>query len=121
MTCCVQASLPTLLACGSFEKNSLGRSHGFEDEKQGNLFFKILEVVDIKRPPVLLLENVKNLKSHDKGNTWRVIEGSLIDRDYVVVPEKSLTPNIGYSQHRERVLYCLLRQENIRWRRTDKV
>ena len=49
---------------GVSKKNSLGRKHGFDDEKQGNLFFRICEVVDAKRPAVLFLENVKNLKSH---------------------------------------------------------
>lgn len=67
---------------GVSKKNSLGRKHGFEDEAQGNLFFSIMNIVEIKRPPVLFLENVPNLKSHDKGNTWRVIERHLLDADY---------------------------------------
>ncbi len=87
---------------GVSKKNSLGRRHGFDDETQGNLFFKIMDVVDHKRPPVLFLENVKNLKSHDKGRTWRVIEESLVDRDYSafsrVVDARSWVP-----QHRERI------------------
>ncbi len=87
---------------GVSKKNSLGRRHGFDDECQGNLFFKIMDVVDHKRPPVLFLENVKNLKSHDKGRTWRVIEESLVDRDYSVfsrvVDARSWVP-----QHRERI------------------
>ena len=87
---------------GVSKKNSMGRSHGFEDEKQGNLFFKILEVVDELRPPILFLENVKNLKSHDKGNTWSVIENSLIDRDYVVY-SKVIDARYWVPQHRERV------------------
>ncbi len=87
---------------GVSKKRSMGRADGFEDEKQGNLFFSILGIVDEKRPPVLLLENVKNLKSHDKGNTWRVIEGSLIDRDYVVF-SKVIDAAGWVPQHRERV------------------
>ena len=69
---------------GVSKKNSLGRKHGFEDEQQGNLFFSILNIVDAKRPPVMFLENVPNLKSHDKGRTWKVIEEQLSERDYVV-------------------------------------
>ena len=69
---------------GVSKKNSLGRPHGFEDEKQGNLFFSILDIIDAKEPPVLLLENVKNLKSHDRGNTWGVILEELTDRGYRV-------------------------------------
>ena len=67
---------------GVSKKNSLGRKHGFEDESQGNLFFSIMKIVEEKRPPVLFLENVPNLKSHDKGNTWKVIEQHLFDADY---------------------------------------
>lgn len=69
---------------GVSKKNSLGRKHGFDDEQQGNLFFSILNIADQKRPPVLFLENVPNLKSHDKGRTWDVIESSLAERDYIV-------------------------------------
>lgn len=91
---------------GVSKKNSLGRAHGFDDEKQGNLFFKIMDIVDIKRPPVLLLENVKNLKSHDKGNTWKVIEESLRDRDYTIY-SKTIDARRWVPQHRERIfLVC---------------
>jgi len=87
---------------GVSKKQSLGRKHGFEDEKQGNLFFTIMDVVDIKRPPVLFLENVKNLTSHDKGNTWRVIREEITSRGYSVhaqvVDARAWVP-----QHRERI------------------
>ena len=69
---------------GVSKKKSLGLKHGFEDEKQGNLFFEILRLIDQKRPKVLFLENVKNLKSHDKGNTWKVIHDELVKRNYSV-------------------------------------
>lgn len=87
---------------GVSKKNSLGRAHGFDDAKQGNLFFTILNIVDIKRPPILMLENVKNLRSHDKGNTWSVIKKSLEKRGYEVyadvIDARSWVP-----QHRERI------------------
>lgn len=81
------------LLCGGFpcqpfsiagvsKKNSLGRKHGFEDEKQGNLFFHIAEIIDKHRPKAFFLENVKNLVSHDKGNTFKVIESTLRELDY---------------------------------------
>ena len=71
---------------GVSKKNSLGRKHGFEDEHQGNLFFSILKIIDDQRlrPPVLFLENVPNLKSHDKGRTWSIIKEELEARDYEV-------------------------------------
>lgn len=87
---------------GVSKKNSLGRVHGFDDAAHGNLFFSIMRVVDAKRPPILLLENVKNLKSHDKGNTWNVIRENIEERDYVmfdqVIDARSWVP-----QHRERI------------------
>jgi len=67
---------------GVSKKNSLGRKHGFEDEKQGNLFFHIADIIDTHRPKVFFLENVKNLVSHDKGNTFKVIKETLIDLRY---------------------------------------
>jgi DNA (cytosine-5)-methyltransferase 1 len=62
---------------GVSKKNSLGRKHGFEDEKQGNLFFHIVEIIETHRPKAFFLENVKNLVSHDKGNTFKVIKETL--------------------------------------------
>jgi len=95
---------------GVSKKNSLGRTHGFQDAQQGNLFFSIMDIVDIKRPPVLLLENVKNLKSHDKGNTWKVIEKNLIDRDYSVF-HKIIDARNWVPQHRERIfIVCFDKQ-----------
>ena len=62
---------------GVSKKNSLGRPHGFSDLQQGNLFFAICDIISIKKPKVVLLENVKNLMSHDGGKTWKVIIESL--------------------------------------------
>jgi DNA (cytosine-5)-methyltransferase 1 len=67
---------------GVSKKNSLGRKHGFEDEKQGNLFFHIAETIEEHRPKAFFLENVKNLVSHDKGNTFKVIETTLRELGY---------------------------------------
>jgi DNA (cytosine-5)-methyltransferase 1 len=87
---------------GVSKKNALGRKHGFEDETQGTLFFNLKNLLLNKRPRAFLLENVKNLKSHDRGNTWRVIEKTLRDIGYVfsakVIDARDTSP-----QHRERV------------------
>ncbi|MEX0881582.1 MAG: DNA (cytosine-5-)-methyltransferase [Candidatus Saccharimonadales bacterium] len=69
---------------GVSKKQSLGRKHGFEDETQGNMFFEIIRLTQEKRPKVMFLENVKNLLSHDKGNTWDVIHNTLRDNNYEV-------------------------------------
>jgi DNA (cytosine-5)-methyltransferase 1 len=95
---------------GVSKKNSLGRKHGFSDLEQGNLFFAICDIANAKRPPVMILENVKNLRSHDKGNTWRVINESLDALGYTVhsavIDAKRWVP-----QHRERIfLVCFSRQ-----------
>ncbi|NTZ43195.1 DNA (cytosine-5-)-methyltransferase [Altererythrobacter sp. SALINAS58] len=62
---------------GVSKKNSLGRAHGFACEEQGNLFFEIARILDHHRPAAFLLENVKNLKGHDKGRTFEVIRTTL--------------------------------------------
>lgn len=67
---------------GVSKKNSLGRKHGFEDVKQGNLFFHVAEIIEKHRPQAFFLENVKNLVSHDKGNTFKIIKQTLLDLGY---------------------------------------
>jgi site-specific DNA-cytosine methylase len=64
---------------GVSKKNALGRAHGFADEAQGTLFFDVARIIDAKRPRAFMLENVRNLMSHDKGNTMRVIMRTLTD------------------------------------------
>jgi len=86
---------------GVSKKNSLGRAHGFEDETQGTLFFDIKRILLKKKPKAFLLENVKNLKSHDKGNTFRVIMDSLRE-DYHVFAEV-IDARHYVPQHRERI------------------
>ena len=87
---------------GVSKKNSLGRLHGFNDLDQGNLFFSIMNIVDAKRPPMMILENVKNLRSHDGGTTWTVIRDCIESRDYVVY-DKLIDAQAWVPQHRERI------------------
>ena len=87
---------------GVSKKNSLGRAHGFKDRTQGTLFFHLADIIDRKQPPVLLLENVKNLKSHDKGQTWDTIEGTLQELGYAVFA-KIIDAADYVPQHRERI------------------
>lgn len=88
---------------GVSKKKSLGRATGFEDKTQGTLFFDVCRVIKEKRPKAFLLENVKNLKSHDKGNTFRVIMESLNELDYEVF-YKVLDGQYYVPQHRERII-----------------
>jgi DNA (cytosine-5)-methyltransferase 1 len=87
---------------GVSKKNSLGRQHGFKCDTQGNLFFNLAAIARVKRPPVLLLENVKNLQSHDRGRTWAVIHETLTDLDYVVF-HRVIDAAGWVPQHRERI------------------
>ncbi len=95
---------------GVSKKNSLGRKHGFEDKKQGNLFFEIIRIIKHHKPKVLFLENVKNLKSHDKGNTWKVIKSSLEEAGYSVFMQV-IDGKYYVPQHRERVFIICFNNE----------
>jgi DNA (cytosine-5)-methyltransferase 1 len=86
---------------GVTKKNALGRKHGFEDEKQGNLFFHIAEIIETHRPKAFFLENVKNLTSHDKGKTFKIIEQTLLDLEYSFHTKVLDGQNFG-PQHRQR-------------------
>ena len=87
--------------CQPFSK--AGKRQGFRDEKdRGNLFWKILEILEKKQPEYLLLENVQNLQTHDNGNTWRVIEENLSNL-YDVKCEILSPHNFGIPQHRNRI------------------
>ncbi len=102
------------LLCGGFpcqpfsiagvsKKNSLGRKHGFDDLKQGNLFFHVAEIIAHHRPKAFFLENVKNLVSHDKGKTFKIIKETLEALNYSfdkrIIDGKYFVP-----QHRERTM-----------------
>lgn len=87
---------------GVSKKNSLGRAHGFKDATQGTLFFQVASIIDVKRPPCVLLENVKNLMSHDKGRTWQVIRSTLEELGYTVFT-RVIDAADFVPQHRERV------------------
>lgn len=95
---------------GVSKKNALGRAHGFADETQGTLFFDVQRIIAKKRPAVFLLENVKNLVSHDKGNTFRVIRSVLEDELGYRVHWKVLDGRHWVPQHRERLLIVGFRE-----------
>lgn len=88
---------------GVSKKQSLGRATGFEDKTQGTLFFDICRILKAKRPKAFMLENVKNLKSHDRGRTFKVIMEALEELDYEVF-HAVLDGQNYVPQHRERIL-----------------
>ncbi len=88
---------------GVSKKNSLGRAHGFRDETQGTLFFDIARILEAKRPSAFLLENVKNLKNHNRGRTYRVIVDTLTQQlGYHIFP-LIIDASHYVPQHRERI------------------
>jgi len=96
---------------GVSRKNALGRPHGFDDPTQGTLFFDIKRIIREKKPAAFLLENVKNLMSHDKGNTFKVIHHTLADElgycvDYAIIDARRFVP-----QHRERIFIAGFRKD----------
>ena len=97
---------------GVSKKNALGRSHGFADETQGTLFFDVARIIAAKQPKAFLLENVKNLRSHDKGRTFDVVLRTLREElgyhvQYRIVDGQHFVP-----QHRERILIAGFRDPN---------
>ncbi|GFO75309.1 DNA (cytosine-5)-methyltransferase 1 [Bathymodiolus platifrons methanotrophic gill symbiont] len=96
---------------GVSKKNSLGVAHGFRCEAQGTLFFDVARIIEHHKPKTFLLENVKNLVSHNKGNTFKVIRDTL---------EKELGYNISWKvingkgfvpQNRERIFIVGFRED----------
>lgn len=88
---------------GVSKHNALGNAHGFAHATQGTLFFDVARIIEEKRPKAFLLENVKNLMSHDRGQTFKVIQQTLegdleYHISYAVVDAAALVP-----QHRERI------------------
>jgi DNA (cytosine-5)-methyltransferase 1 len=95
---------------GVSKKNALGRPHGFECTTQGTLFFDVARIIAKKRPAAFLLENVKNLLSHDKGNTFRVILQTLRDELGYDVHYKVIDGQHFVPQHRERIIIVGFRE-----------
>jgi DNA (cytosine-5)-methyltransferase 1 len=87
---------------GVSKKKSLGHAHGFKCLTQGTLFFNVASIIEVKRPPIVLLENVKNLLSHDEGRTWKVIKQTLEELEYRVFA-KVIDAAAWVPQHRERI------------------
>lgn len=89
---------------GVSKKNALGKKHGFADETQGTLFFDVARIIKAKRPRAFLLENVKNLQSHDKGRTFEVIKRTLTKDLGYHIHWKVIDAAHFLPQHRERIL-----------------
>ena len=104
---------------GVSKKNALGRAHGFECKTQGTLFFDVEMIIKAKQPEAFVLENVKNLKSHDGGKTFAIITETLDRLGYWVADmdaPKGNDPKIVDGamftpQHRERIILVGFRKD----------
>ena len=88
---------------GISKKKSLGRETGFRDKTQGTLFFDVADILSRHRPKAFFLENVKNLVSHDKGNTFKIIQATLEELEYSI-HYKVMDGKAYVPQHRERIM-----------------
>lgn len=89
---------------GVSKKNALGRAHGFKDATQGTLFFDVARIIDEKRPGMFLLENVRNLQSHDGGKTFQVILKTLQEELGYIVKYQVVDARPWVPQGRQRIL-----------------
>jgi DNA (cytosine-5)-methyltransferase 1 len=96
--------------CQPFSK--AGEQKGFEDDR-GNIFFDICEIIKYHKPKYIILENVRNLASHDKGNTWNVIKENLDKLNYYTYENPVIlnTLYFGVPQSRERVVILCKRKD----------
>jgi len=107
---------PHDVLCGGFPCQAFskaGARQGFQNPTSGTLFFEILRILHYHHPPHVLLENVRNLVTHDNGNTWRVIHDSLQDAGYNLYEKPTIfSPHyLGIPQHRERVMIMCVRKD----------
>tara|TARA_B100001094_G_scaffold100079_1_gene96223 strand:+ start:2692 stop:3999 length:1308 start_codon:yes stop_codon:yes gene_type:complete len=96
--------------CQPFSK--AGEQKGFEDER-GNIFFDICKIIEYHKPKYIILENVRNLATHDKGNTWNVIRTKIDQLNYYTYEKTPIlnTLYFGVPQSRERVVIMCKRKD----------
>ena len=97
---------------GVSKKNALGRQHGFRCDAQGTLFFDVARIIEHHRPKAFLLENVKNLMSHDRGRTFEVIRRALREELGYHIHVRVIDAKAFVPQHRERIFIVGFREEN---------
>ena len=95
---------------GVSKKNALGKPHGFDDLTQGTLFFELKRIIHDKKPMAFLLENVKNLRSHDKGQTYKIIRDTLEKELGYTIYDEVIDAGVYVPQHRERIFIVGFRE-----------
>lgn len=100
---------------GVSARQSLGLSHGFACETQGTLFFDIVRIAKVKQPEVLLLENVKNLKSHNGGRTFETIKRTIEEELGYSFSHKIINANTLVPQSRQRCFMVCLKDKHTKF------
>lgn len=98
---------------GVTKHNALGNAHGFQHTTQGTLFFDVARIIAEKRPKAFVLENVKNLRWHDKGKTFKVMMETLKDELGYFVYDKTIDAKKVVPQHRERIYIVGFREPRV--------
>jgi DNA (cytosine-5)-methyltransferase 1 len=98
---------------GVSKHKSLGNEHGFKHATQGTLFFDVARIIEKKKPKAFLLENVKNLKGHDKGNTFKIIMNTLENELGYTVYTRVIDAQAMVPQHRERIYIVGFREPTV--------
>jgi DNA (cytosine-5)-methyltransferase 1 len=98
---------------GVSKANALGRKHGFEHETQGNLFYDVARILSYHRPKAFLLENVKNLVSHDKGKTFKIIMKVLEEDLGYHVQSRVIEARHFLPQRRPRIVIVGFREKSV--------
>ncbi len=96
---------------GVSKKNALNRPHGFACDAQGTLFFEVARIIQFRQPAAFVLENVKNLVSHDKGNTFKVIREVLEKELGYTIDCRVVDARYFVPQHRERIIIVGFRDD----------
>lgn len=89
-----------------------GYRKGFEDER-GELFWQIIRVANVVKPEIIVLENVRNLISHDSGNTYKVIEDTLLKKGYYVKSKVLSSYEFGIPQTRQRIFILAFKNKDL--------
>ena len=90
--------------------SAAGKELGFNDVR-GTVFFKLMEIIDVKKPSIVFLENVPNLVRHDKGRTYKTILDKLSESGYAISPVVLDSTYFGVPQSRARIYIIGLRKE----------
>lgn len=105
--------------CQSF--SMMGEQRGFLDKTRGTMFFEIAQILQYHQPEVVVLENVRNLRTHDQGNTFQVICNTLDELGYTVYHKVLNSVNFGVPQKRNRLFMVCISKDTVKKLDTENI